>query len=101
MKIFVSHNRQDGACCHQLVAALRGAGADVWYDQHNMEAGRLGHTIQRGGRVSRKCAHARDVRADTQARRRALYGHPSIQAILQRGRRRRAFLWHVGHHPIK
>ena len=50
MKIFVSHNRQDGACCHQLVATLErrwsGAGADVWYEQHYMEAGRLGHTIE-------------------------------------------------------
>jgi tetratricopeptide (TPR) repeat protein len=27
-------------------ATLRDAGADVWYDQHNMEAGRLGHTIE-------------------------------------------------------
>jgi hypothetical protein len=29
MKIFVSHNYQDGAFCHRLVEALRDAGADV------------------------------------------------------------------------
>jgi predicted esterase len=34
MKIFLSHNHKDVAYCHALVAALRGAGADVWYDEH-------------------------------------------------------------------
>src|SRR5262249_35105008 len=47
MKIFVSHSHKDAAACHALVAALRGAGADVWYDEHNMTAGRLGPIIER------------------------------------------------------
>ena len=34
-------------CCDQLVAALRGAGADVWYDEHNLGAGQLLEEIQR------------------------------------------------------
>jgi hypothetical protein len=30
-----------------VVAGLRGAGVDVWYDEHNLGAGRLGPTIER------------------------------------------------------
>lgn len=41
MRIFVSHSSQDAAFCDQLVLALRGAGADVWLDQHNLGAGPL------------------------------------------------------------
>jgi tetratricopeptide (TPR) repeat protein len=47
MRIFVSHSHKDDAACHAQVAALRGAGADVWYDEHNMTSGRLGPTIER------------------------------------------------------
>jgi hypothetical protein len=34
LKIFVSHSGLDKAICDQVVVALRGAGADVWYDEH-------------------------------------------------------------------
>ena len=34
LRIFVSHSSMDKAICDQLVTALRGAGADVWYDEH-------------------------------------------------------------------
>ncbi len=47
LKVFVSHSHQDDAFCRQLVTALRGAGADVWYDEHNMGSGQLGPTIER------------------------------------------------------
>jgi predicted esterase len=47
MRIFVSHSYKDDAACHALVDALRGAGADVWYDEHNMTSGRLGPTSER------------------------------------------------------
>ncbi|HEY1391421.1 MAG TPA: toll/interleukin-1 receptor domain-containing protein [Ktedonobacterales bacterium] len=47
MRVFVSHSHEDTAFCHALVQALRGAGADVWYDEHNMGSGRLGPTIER------------------------------------------------------
>ena len=46
-KVFVSHSHQDDAFCRQLVSALRGAGVDVWYDEHNMGSGQLGPTIER------------------------------------------------------
>lgn len=44
---FVSHSHEDNAFCHAIVAALRDAGADVWYDEHNLGSGRLGPTIER------------------------------------------------------
>jgi hypothetical protein len=47
MKIFVSHHHKDVAACHVLVDALRGAGADVWYDEHTMGAGRLTPEVER------------------------------------------------------
>jgi tetratricopeptide (TPR) repeat protein len=47
MRIFVSHSHQDNAFCHALVKALRGAGADVWYDEHDLGSGRLSPTIER------------------------------------------------------
>jgi tetratricopeptide (TPR) repeat protein len=47
LNVFVSHSHQDDAFCHALVDALRGAGADVWYDEHNMGSGQLGPTIER------------------------------------------------------
>ena len=47
MKIFVSHSHQDDATSHTLVDGLRDAGADVWYDEYNMGAGRLMDVIDR------------------------------------------------------
>jgi tetratricopeptide (TPR) repeat protein len=47
LKVFVSHTSQDSAFCRTIVSALRGAGADVWYDEHNLDSGRLGPTIER------------------------------------------------------
>jgi tetratricopeptide (TPR) repeat protein len=46
LPIFVSHSHQDGAFCQALVTALRAAGADVWYDEHNLGAGHLMDVIQ-------------------------------------------------------
>jgi hypothetical protein len=38
----------DKAICDQVVTALRGAGAHVWYEDHYLEAGQLLEEIQRG-----------------------------------------------------
>ena len=46
LPIFVSHSHEDGAFCQALVTALRGAGADVWYDEQNMGSGLLMSVIQ-------------------------------------------------------
>lgn len=47
LRVFVSHATEDSAFCHTIVAMLRGAGADVWYDEHNMGSGRLADEILR------------------------------------------------------
>src|SRR6185437_13235121 len=47
MQVFVSHSHEDDAFCHAVVAGLRGAGADVWYDEHNLGSGQLMEVIQR------------------------------------------------------
>ncbi len=47
LRVFVSHATEDSAFCHTIVAALRGAGADVWYDEHNLGSGRLADEILR------------------------------------------------------
>jgi tetratricopeptide (TPR) repeat protein len=47
MQIFLSHSSADKDMCDQLVAALRGAGADVWYDEHNLGAGVLRREIMK------------------------------------------------------
>ncbi len=47
LSIFVSHSHEDNALCHALVEGLRNAGADVWYDEHNLGAGHLLEVIQR------------------------------------------------------
>jgi tetratricopeptide (TPR) repeat protein len=47
MKVFVSHSSEDKAFAHTLVDALRGAGADVWYDELNLGPGRLLDIIQK------------------------------------------------------
>jgi hypothetical protein len=47
LKVFVSHSGLDKAICDQVVGALRDAGADVWYDEHNLGAGQLLEEILR------------------------------------------------------
>jgi tetratricopeptide (TPR) repeat protein len=47
MSVFVSHSHHDDDFCRGLVAALRGAGADVWYDEQNLGAGHLMDAIER------------------------------------------------------
>jgi tetratricopeptide (TPR) repeat protein len=47
LRVFVSHASEDSAFCYTIVAALREAGADVWYDEHNMGSGRLADEILR------------------------------------------------------
>jgi tetratricopeptide (TPR) repeat protein len=47
MRIFVSHSSADKATCDALVSALRGAGSDVWYDEHDLGAGVLRDEIMR------------------------------------------------------
>ncbi|HEY7342018.1 MAG TPA: toll/interleukin-1 receptor domain-containing protein, partial [Ktedonobacterales bacterium] len=46
LRIFVSHSHEDDAFCRAIVTALRDAGADVWYDEHNMGSGLLMSVIQ-------------------------------------------------------
>jgi formylglycine-generating enzyme required for sulfatase activity len=46
-RVFVSHSHQDNRFCRGLVAALRAAGADVWYDEHNLGWGELRREIDR------------------------------------------------------
>src|SRR5215472_9111015 len=47
MQLFVSHSSEDDDFCRGIVKALRGAGANVWYDEHNLDAGQLMDTIER------------------------------------------------------
>lgn len=47
MRIFLSHSHEDDAVCHDLVAALRAASADVWYDEQDLTSGQLLDVIQR------------------------------------------------------
>lgn len=47
LHIFVSHSSQDKAIADSFVHSLREAGADVWYDEHNLGAGHLKNEIQR------------------------------------------------------
>lgn len=47
MRIFVSHCSQDKTFTDALVHALKNAGADVWYDEHNLGAGELLDTLLR------------------------------------------------------
>jgi tetratricopeptide (TPR) repeat protein len=46
LRVFVSHSQEDDIFCCALVTALREAGADVWFDEHNLEAGRLLELVQ-------------------------------------------------------
>jgi CheY-like chemotaxis protein len=45
LRIFVSHSAEDKPFCDALAAALRGAGADVWYDEQSLGAGHLLNVI--------------------------------------------------------
>jgi tetratricopeptide (TPR) repeat protein len=47
LRVFVSHSSQDKPFADALVHALREAGADVWYDEHNLGAGVLRAEIMR------------------------------------------------------
>jgi hypothetical protein len=47
MRIFVSHSHDDAAICRDLVTALRAAGGDVWYDEHNLGSGQLMDVVMR------------------------------------------------------
>src|SRR5579859_1598069 len=47
LRVFVSHTHTDNEFCGALVRALRGAGADAWYDEHNLGAGQLLDEITR------------------------------------------------------
>jgi CheY-like chemotaxis protein len=47
LRVFVSHSSEDKPFCDALVAALRGAGADVWYDEQSLGAGHLLNVISR------------------------------------------------------
>jgi hypothetical protein len=47
MQIFVSHSSADKLACDALVAALREAGADVWYDEHDLGVGVLRREIMK------------------------------------------------------
>lgn len=51
-KVFVSHSHEDDAFCGQLVAGLRGAGADAWHDEHNLGSGQLLEVMERELRAS-------------------------------------------------
>jgi len=46
-QIFVSHSSKDKPFCDALVAGPRKAGADVWYDEHNLGVGALRREIMR------------------------------------------------------
>jgi formylglycine-generating enzyme required for sulfatase activity len=46
-RVFVSHSHSDNEFCRRLVADLRAAGADVWYDEHNLGWGELRREIER------------------------------------------------------
>jgi tetratricopeptide (TPR) repeat protein len=46
LEIFVSHSHHDDAFARDLVGALRAAGANVWYDEDNLEAGRLMQIVE-------------------------------------------------------
>jgi hypothetical protein len=39
LRVYISHSAQDNDFCDKLAWALRGAGAEVWYDRHVRDAG--------------------------------------------------------------
>jgi TIR domain-containing protein len=47
-RLFVSHSTQDNAWCRELVAALKAAGYDIWYDEQGLTGGAVWiETLQR------------------------------------------------------
>jgi hypothetical protein len=46
---FVSQRHNDEACCRELVDTLHGAGADVWYDEHNLGSVDIPYGLQPDG----------------------------------------------------
>jgi Tfp pilus assembly protein PilF len=46
MMVFVSHAHEDDTFCRAVVEGMRGAGADIWYDEHNLGSGQLMDVIQ-------------------------------------------------------
>ncbi|HEY1389266.1 MAG TPA: toll/interleukin-1 receptor domain-containing protein [Ktedonobacterales bacterium] len=47
LRVFVSHSHEDDTFCRAIVAALRAAHADVWFDEENLGSGQLLGEIQR------------------------------------------------------
>ena len=47
MQVFLSHSSVDKDVAERVAVALRGAGADVWFDEHNLGATQLLDGIQR------------------------------------------------------
>ncbi|MGZ3665076.1 MAG: toll/interleukin-1 receptor domain-containing protein [Ktedonobacterales bacterium] len=47
VSVFVSHAHEDSTWCSAFVGGLHQAGADVWYDEHNLGYGRLMDEIER------------------------------------------------------
>ncbi len=47
IQVFLSHSSADKDVAERVVVALRGAGADVWFDEHNLGATQLLDEIQR------------------------------------------------------
>jgi tetratricopeptide (TPR) repeat protein len=74
LTVFVSHSHEDDTFCRQLVAALRGAGADVWYDEHYLGSDQLLDIIERELRartvfilvLSEAALHSQEVRNETE-----------------------------------
>lgn len=46
-RIFISHSHADNNFARKLADALRAAGADVWYDEHNLTSGDFLNNISR------------------------------------------------------
>jgi CheY-like chemotaxis protein len=47
LQVFFSHSSQDNEFCGALIDALRGAWADVWYDEDDLGPGKLSETLVR------------------------------------------------------
>src|SRR5262249_3644665 len=45
-RIYISHTHEDDDFCHELAGTLRGAGADVWYNERNLDLGQLMPAIE-------------------------------------------------------
>ena len=91
MQVFVSHSHDDAAFCRAIVEGLRDAGADVWYDEHNMGSGELGRTIEQEVRrrpvfvviLSPAALHSRWVEDETRWAYRLYRDRPDDIRIIQ------------------